>query len=122
MSEVFTKGMARNIYFGGSIFFVLVFLGLTFHTTRTLPKTDNRANLTEQVAFGKTVWEENNCIGCHTLLGEGAYFAPSLEMFTNVLVNPEKPSRHLFNTDRQKAYPVAEACPNSTSVKRNWMP
>lgn len=78
MSEVFTKSMARNIYFGGSVFFVLVFLALTFHTTKVLPKTDNRANLTEQVAFGKTVWEENNCIGCHTLLGEGAYFAPEL--------------------------------------------
>jgi nitric oxide reductase subunit C len=24
------------------------------------------------------MWETNNCIGCHTLLGEGAYFAPEL--------------------------------------------
>ena len=31
-----------------------------------------------QVAAGKLVWERNNCIGCHTLLGEGAYFAPEL--------------------------------------------
>jgi nitric oxide reductase subunit C len=78
MSEVFTKGMARNIYFGGSLFFVLVFLALTFHTTKTLPELDNSANLTEQVKLGKDVWEKNNCIGCHTLLGEGAYFAPEL--------------------------------------------
>jgi len=78
MSEVFTKGMARNIYFGGSVFFILVFLGLTFHTVKILPKADNRENLTEQVVLGKTVWEDNNCIGCHTLLGEGAYFAPEL--------------------------------------------
>src|SRR5690606_18236622 len=35
MSETFTKGMARNIYFGGSIFFFLVFLGLTYHTEQT---------------------------------------------------------------------------------------
>ena len=27
---------------------------------------------------GKHLWEVNNCIGCHTLLGEGAYFAPEL--------------------------------------------
>ena len=27
---------------------------------------------------GKSLWEANNCIGCHTLLGEGAYFAPEL--------------------------------------------
>ncbi|MEI4787621.1 cytochrome c, partial [Pseudomonas aeruginosa] len=26
MSETFTKGMARNIYFGGSVFFILLFL------------------------------------------------------------------------------------------------
>lgn len=78
MSEIFTKSMARNIYLGGSVFFVLVFLGLTFDTTQRLPKQDNRHNITEQVALGKKVWEENNCIGCHTLLGEGAYFAPEL--------------------------------------------
>ena len=78
MREVFTKGVARNIYFGGSVFFVLVFLGLTFDTQRRLPERDNREALTEHVALGKRVWEENNCIGCHTLLGEGAYFAPEL--------------------------------------------
>ena len=78
MHETFTKSMARNIYYGGAAFFVLVFLGLTFDTTHTLPKRDNRANLTETVALGKKVWENNNCIGCHTLLGEGAYFAPEL--------------------------------------------
>lgn len=30
------------------------------------------------VVRGKLVWEQNNCVGCHTLLGEGAYFAPEL--------------------------------------------
>lgn len=78
MSETFTKGMARNIYYGGSVFFILVFLGLTLHTTREMPKYDHRDNLTEAVVRGKLIWEENNCIGCHTLLGEGAYFAPEL--------------------------------------------
>ena len=78
MRETFTKGMARNIYYGGSIFFFLVLIGLTVDTVNRLPATDNRENLTEQVAEGKRVWEENNCIGCHTLLGEGAYFAPEL--------------------------------------------
>ncbi len=78
MSEVFSKSMARNVYFGGSMFFVFLFLGLTWHTIEELPKTDNRQAITEQVVLGKKVWEENNCIGCHTLLGEGAYFAPEL--------------------------------------------
>lgn len=78
MSEVFTKSMARNIYYGGSVFFFLLFLALTLDTTSALPERDHRENITEQVAQGKIIWEENNCIGCHTLLGEGAYFAPEL--------------------------------------------
>ncbi|MBO3277939.1 c-type cytochrome [Pseudomonas schmalbachii] len=78
MSETFTKGMARNIYFGGSLFFILLFLALTFHTEGTLPKRTNQDAMSEAVVRGKLVWEQNNCIGCHTLLGEGAYFAPEL--------------------------------------------
>lgn len=78
MSQTFTKSMARNIFYGGSVFFFLLFLALTFDTMSALPERDNRENITEQVARGKAVWEENNCVGCHTLLGEGAYFAPEL--------------------------------------------
>ncbi len=78
MADVFTKSMARNIYYGGSVFFFLLFLALTFDTSGAVPKRDNHEALTEQVATGKRVWEEHDCIGCHTLLGEGAYFAPEL--------------------------------------------
>jgi nitric oxide reductase subunit C len=78
MAQIFTKSAARNIFWGGSVFFILLFLALSFDTSRALPARDNRANITEQVAMGKRVWEQNNCIGCHTLLGEGAYFAPEL--------------------------------------------
>lgn len=78
MSEMFTKSAARNIYAGGSLFFILLFLGLTFHTVQRLPERDHRENITESVTHGKLLWEENNCIGCHTLMGEGAYFAPEL--------------------------------------------
>lgn len=78
MSESFTKGMARNIYYGGSVFFILIFLGLTFHTVKEMPKRDHRENITESVARGKHLWEVNNCVGCHSLIGEGAYYAPEL--------------------------------------------
>lgn len=78
MSEVFNKGMARNMYYGGSLFFILLFLGLTWHTHTRLPDRDNHAAMNEQVSQGKHLWEVNNCIGCHTLHGEGAYFAPEL--------------------------------------------
>ena len=78
MKETFTKGMARNIYYGGSLFFLLLFFALTFDTISELPDRDNRQAINESVTLGKKVWEVNNCIGCHTLLGEGAYFAPEL--------------------------------------------
>ncbi|MGO1692264.1 MAG: c-type cytochrome [Marinobacter sp.] len=79
MAERFTKSMARNIYLGGSTFFILLFLVLTFDTqSRAMPERDNREELTEEVVRGKHVWENNNCVGCHSIMGEGAYFAPEL--------------------------------------------
>lgn len=78
MAQFFTKSTARNMFYGGSLFFIFLFLVLTFDTSRALPARDNRAAITPQVALGKQVWERNDCIGCHTILGEGAYFAPEL--------------------------------------------
>lgn len=78
MSETFTKAMARNIFYGGAVFFFLLFLSLTFDTVSNLPKRDHRENITDSVVRGKHIWETRDCVGCHTLLGEGAYFAPEL--------------------------------------------
>lgn len=79
MSEAFTTSTARNIFYGGTMFFLLVFLGLTYHTEKSIPSRDKREMLADpNVVAGKKLWETNNCIGCHTLLGEGAYFAPEL--------------------------------------------
>ena len=74
----FTKQMARNIFYGGTVFFILVFVSLVFHTETRIPERSNEPAMTEAVVRGKQVWETRNCIGCHTLLGEGAYFAPEL--------------------------------------------
>ena len=79
MREVMTKSMARNIFYGGSLFFILIFVGLTAHSHLYIVNTStDRATLTESVAKGKALWEKHACINCHTLLGEGAYFAPEL--------------------------------------------
>ena len=59
MSETFTKSMARNIYFGGSVFFFLVFLALTYHTEQTFPERSNESEMKESVVRGKAVWENN---------------------------------------------------------------
>ena len=78
MSTLFTKSMARNIFYGGTLFTLLLFLALTFHTMRQVPGRIPSATPSPEVARGKSLWETRNCIGCHTLLGEGAYFAPEL--------------------------------------------
>ena len=77
-SSGFTKQMARNMFYGGSLFFILVFAGLIFDSEQKIPKRSNSQGITESVIKGKKLWETRNCIGCHTLLGEGAYFAPEL--------------------------------------------
>ncbi len=43
-----------------------------------VPEQTKDENITPLVVRGKKIWEENNCMGCHTLFGEGAYYAPEL--------------------------------------------
>ncbi|MDT8998054.1 cytochrome c [Paucibacter sp. APW11] len=78
MSRGFTSQMARNVFYGGSLFFVLLFAALILDTEQRIPERSKSAAITPAVVRGKHVWETRNCIGCHTLLGEGAYFAPEL--------------------------------------------
>lgn len=79
MAEFLTKSRARNIFYGGSIFFVLVFVAMTVQSHRYIVNTSTAGMpLSEAVVHGKRVWERNSCINCHTLHGEGAYFAPEL--------------------------------------------
>jgi len=77
--ERFTKAAARNIFFGGSLFFFVVFIALVAMSHNyILTKGTNVAALTDGVRRGKHVWEKHSCINCHSLQGEGAYFAPEL--------------------------------------------
>ena len=79
MWEALTKTQARNIFYGGSLFFLLIFAALTAHSHwYIVTRSTDAAGLTDSVARGKRVWEKHACIDCHTILGEGAYFAPEL--------------------------------------------
>ncbi|MEX3007839.1 cytochrome c [Hoeflea sp. TYP-13] len=79
MREIMTKSMARNIFYGGSLFFIVIFIGLSIHSHYYIKETStNKATLTESVARGKRLWERHACVNCHTILGEGAYFAPEV--------------------------------------------
>ena len=79
MFDALTKSAARNIFYGGSLAFLLIFVSLTAQSHfYVVQKSTAKAPLTESVARGKAVWEKHACIDCHTILGEGAYYAPEL--------------------------------------------
>ncbi len=74
-----SKRQAKIFFLGGTIFFAVIFLALSVDSLLNgIPKNTNAHLLTEQVARGKYLWERNNCMGCHTIMGEGAYYAPEL--------------------------------------------
>ena len=72
------KRQARLFAVGSTLVAALAFVGLTIDSHRQFPKLTNAAAITPAVAHGKDVWHKNNCINCHTLFGEGAYYAPDL--------------------------------------------
>ncbi|WP_290653204.1 cytochrome c [Aquisalimonas sp.] len=77
MKDGLTKAAARNIFYGGSLFFFILFAALTIHSHWYIVNVST-PEMPDSVALGKHVWEEHNCINCHTILGEGAYFAPEM--------------------------------------------
>ncbi|MEN1958746.1 c-type cytochrome [Luteimonas sp. MJ246] len=56
----------------------VAFLGLTFYSHMRFGELTNAADITPEITHGKDVWHKYNCINCHTLFGEGAYYAPDL--------------------------------------------
>ena len=76
--EILTKTAARNIFYGGSVFFFAIFTGLVAHSYVRARAIEQTHPITDQVARGKRVWEKHACFDCHTLWGEGARFAPEL--------------------------------------------
>lgn len=69
---------AKWFFLGGTAVTFAIFFALTAHTFTRIPHLTNQEDLTEQVAHGKRLWDESNCMGCHTILGEGGYYAPEL--------------------------------------------
>lgn len=73
-----SKKQARAFFLGGTVVTFLIFIGLTIYSFTKAQDQSNEENITEAVIRGKILWEDNNCMGCHTILGEGAYYAPEL--------------------------------------------
>ncbi|MFK5959191.1 MAG: cytochrome c [Lutibacter sp.] len=73
-----SKKQARAFFLGGTLVTFLIFIGLTVYSLSKSNDQTNNENLTASVIRGKEIWESNNCMGCHTILGEGGYYAPEL--------------------------------------------
>jgi nitric oxide reductase subunit C len=73
-----SKKQAKAFFLGGTLVTFLVFIGLTIYSFSKSNDQSNYGDITDSVVRGKEIWETNNCMGCHTLLGEGAYYAPEL--------------------------------------------
>src|SRR5690606_32192637 len=77
-----TNRQARLFAVGSTAIAALVFLILTLDSHRQFPELTNADTITPQVTNGMDVWHKYNCINCHTLFGEGAYYAPDLTKIT----------------------------------------
>jgi nitric oxide reductase subunit C len=97
-----SKSQARGFFLGGTLFFSLIFVLLTVDTLREIPARQNSDQLTESVVRGKMIWDSENCMGCHTILGEGAYYAPEL---TRVVERRGRPWLEIFLKDPDAMYP-----------------
>ncbi|MDP2016544.1 c-type cytochrome [Hydrogenophaga sp.] len=95
------KRQARYFAIGSTLVATLIFLGLTVDSHRQFPKLTNAQNITPAVTLGKNVWHKNNCINCHTLFGEGAYYAPDL---TKIAQQRGAPYLRAFLKDPSKFY------------------
>ena len=78
-----SKSGARSFFWIGTSLCALAFLLLTYLSLRSIPLRTHIKNMDESVVRGKKIWERKNCMGCHTLLGEGAYYAPELTQVTS---------------------------------------
>lgn len=75
---------SRIFAIGSTGIAALAFLVMTVDSHRQFPELTNSENITPEVVHGKDVWHKYNCINCHTLFGEGAYYAPDLTKITQL--------------------------------------
>ena len=97
-----SKSAARAFFLGGTGITAAAFVLLTVDTMSQLNKRSNQEALTPAVAHGFEIWTQNNCMGCHTLMGEGAYYAPEL---TQVVSRRGAPWIRAFLKDPEAMYP-----------------
>ena len=123
-----SKSQAKLFFLAGTIIFSVLFLALSFdtHVNRVGEQT-HEENITEAVIAGRHIWDENNCMGCHTILGEGAYYAPELtRVYTRkgeayiktVMMSPEPWQP---NGRKMVAYNLSEADADDVVAYFEWI-
>lgn len=73
-----SKRAARNFFLTGTLLCLGAFVLLTIDTIKRVPAQTHADKITPAVKRGKDLWDKHNCMGCHTIMGEGAYYAPEL--------------------------------------------
>lgn len=79
---------ARHFAVASTAIAAFIFLALTVDSHRQFPELTNEENITADVSRGMDVWHAFNCINCHTLFGEGAYYAPDLTKIAELRGRP----------------------------------
>ncbi len=95
-----------------SVVMIAIFLGLTFQSYFYVVKKEPK--VTDAIAAGNRVFHDNNCMDCHTILGDGAYYAADLTKVISkrgqgfvraVLKDPPKITRDLWPGKYKRVMP-----------------
>ena len=97
-----TKSAAKAFFLGGTALCSIAFVLLSMDTLAQMPDRSNQDKMSDSVVRGHHIWNKNNCMGCHTLMGEGAYYAPEL---TKVMDRRSKEWIAEFLKDPERMYP-----------------
>ncbi len=125
-----SKKQARAFFLGGTLVTFLIFIGLTIYSLSPAQDQSHSENITPAVARGKHIWESNNCMGCHTILGEGGYYAPELtkvierrgEAYVKgVLMSPTPWQRADHGNRKMVAYHMTEEEANDVIAFFKWI-
>ncbi|MCK5678850.1 MAG: cytochrome c [Flavobacteriaceae bacterium] len=125
-----SKKQARAFFLGGTLVTFLIFIGLTVYSLSAAQDQSNLEKLSESAIRGKILWEKNNCMGCHTIMGEGGYYAPELtkvvdrigeDYIRGVLMSPTPWQRADHGNRKMVAYEMTEDQANDMIEFFKWI-
>ena len=122
-----SKSQARAFFFGGTAVTFLIFIGLTVYSLSPSKDQTHHDKITAEVIRGKEIWEANNCMGCHSIMGEGGYYAPELTKVVERKGEPiikailQSPIPWAPNGRKMVAYKMNDADANAMIEYLKWI-